>query len=336
MAAIRNEARRGFSGVDVPYPQRTHQETFYPLRRVQLIDGIGRTNFRAYEEVASVLSNAGVAVVDFGHTFGVIFDTKIREKVGELRGEKKDQNHKYVPISLVSTWQTASEWIDFSQTPLFARDIERLAYELEGEAFLRLPALPETKKALGSYSVSTVMKDGKYRDRIQFFFLSHNDPLMKALSRQNPPLSVIGVRSSNMEGEPEKWMPDEALNFALTSGADIYAQRLSHHAHISKEIKGSVPIIEIPTFYQRRQDGGEIVFRIVRRGNIHPDVLRRQIQSVFPNSKVFEQPEKEDPTWRTQYHSSHENPRIIKHDIKRKSGLPVSIIDRIGTIFIRS
>ena len=305
-------------------------EAFPPS--VSLVTGLGRVNWEAYNDVANVIKNQGIAVVDYGATFATVFDPHIREKVGEARKEK---GPPYVPVSLMSTASEANKFVDFAQIPKkLAADLPDLEDMLEGEAFLRLPAIANAEDILGKYTVS--WKSFWIDERkIQFFFLPNNDPLLNILLHANPRIPALGVRSANLEGEPERTMPSEAYRFAKRLGADIFATRFSEKAHAKKERVGSMPIIEIPTNEQVRLDDGKMILRIIRNGNIHPETLRRQIMHILPYVEFQEALEKPQPEYRQMYYSFYKTPEAIKRDIQRKSGENPHLRQKIADLLRR-
>lgn len=247
------------------------------------------------------------AVVPYGSTYGTAFLPDRRLEIARVRQEK---GPSLATISLVATYKDAIEWLDLEKLhPLFHKLIKSNQLQIfENISFIRFPISPEYQKLLSPYSINA-------QGAIQVFFVHDSDPIITALKDYHH-VSHYAVRSSNLEGESEKYIASEALVYAQQIEAPILAlldpdvQRREKFRHRVM----SQPSLELST------DSPQLILR--RAGSTHPETLQKISRHFLAHGIDFVIAEDKVPAFaRPQYNSKYSRPQAIRNDLLRASGL---------------
>lgn len=251
------------------------------------------------------------AVVHYGATCGTAFIGPNRELVAHLR---KETATPPVTVSVVSTLNTAIEWMDRSKIhPLANQAIDNGGLRVfETTSFVLFPTNEHAKQTLSPHCINN-------EGGVQVFFVSESDQVLQALSSQYG-LDHFFVRSSNLEGEPESFNAHTALLYAHKINAPFV---LPDKDYVDKENPRqrvmSQPIIELPTVDQETP-----TIRLRRAGNTSPETMKR-LCKIFTDEGInfIYQEVKKSGVQRPEYHSPLEitNPYEIQQDLLRASGL---------------
>jgi len=242
------------------------------------------------KKVADALMNGEPVVYDFISTYGHIFNPTIdgiRERVAEIRQEKKDIEGKYATVSVVATFNEVLEWMDMEKIhPALKGNLEQLKV-MKDLGFIRFPANEAAKAEVGSDCINSF-------GEIQVLMTEENDPFLTYL-RENYEVRAMAVRSANISGVPEAATVPKAIEFAKQIGAKILAVRSkaeyeaqirdAEHPYTKKQVRrpnrmrqrtGSVPIIDLPITGDKNP-----VITLVRAANTDPNSVKRLVQDIL-------------------------------------------------------
>lgn len=245
------------------------------------------------QEVGDAIFNNHPVVIDYGATYGTSFPAGIRELVAYVRKEQAP----LAIVSLVCSQKDMLAWMDSDRLhPNLVKAIDAGLLDLiEGIAFIRFPVTQAAKEELGEYYVNG-------DNEVQVFMVD-NDPLMEYLAKKHH-IRYIGVRSSNITGQPEEPFATGAQNYAHAIGAPLFAVRsraalqaqlddeqVTSPAEAAEKLKrkrvGSQPIL---TFTQKPDpsspDQLKAVIELVRTGNTNAKTIERLLKKFLKEYKI--------------------------------------------------
>lgn len=168
------------------------------------------------------LEKFGIAIVDFGSTWGIVFRPDRRELVADLRGERTGNDTKLAYASLVASESTLPTLVPEGVQPgttLGRAAVLELISLMKGVGFVRFTpdfsTISEAERMLLDKHFTNEAKQA------QFYPVQH--PLFEAWEKLHPEDPVLGVRSANPTGSQEQAFPTGARRLAELMGVPVVA-----------------------------------------------------------------------------------------------------------------
>lgn len=237
------------------------------------------------QKAIECLEQFGIAIVDFGSTWGIVFRTDMREPVADLRGERIGGNTKLPYASLVTSMEMTKQLVPDALQPgtnLDRAAIIDLLEVMRGVGFVRytpdLTTLPdEEKEYITRYFMNA-------QGQSQFYPINH--PLFDAWAAKHPESPLLGVRSANITGSQEQAFSRGAVRLAKLMGVPTVAFLSHEHERVQQEDEPRLDLkldaLGLHTGVlggkkTERERMGSVPICVVRGVNIQQDPLLSQI-----------------------------------------------------------